>query len=79
MSRPSVTPAPTRRGLAASAAIRAGAGAVHFVGSLPRPTLRPESDQVSTAVLLTLLAVLLAVLLGVGSTYVPALRARAWR
>jgi hypothetical protein len=65
--------------LAASVATRVGTGAAHFVSSLPRPTLQAESDQVSTAVLLTLLAVVLAVLLGVGSSYAPALRARVWR
>jgi hypothetical protein len=38
-----------------------------------------KSDTVSTAVLMTLLVVMLAVLLGVGSTYLPRVRARAWR
>ena len=38
-----------------------------------------EADSVSTAVVMALLVVVLAVLLGVGSTYVPAIRARAWR
>jgi hypothetical protein len=80
-SRPSVTPVPARFGRAAA---RAGAGAAHFVSSLvPTPTMPDSSadkaDSVSTAVVMTLLAVVLAVLLGVGSTYVPAVRARAWR
>jgi hypothetical protein len=78
-SRPSVTSVSARIGHAA--AMRAGAGAAHFVSSLaPRPTVPADkSDTVSTAVVMTLLAVVLAVLLGVGSTYLPRIRARAWR
>jgi hypothetical protein len=38
-----------------------------------------KADKVSTVVVLTLLAVLLAILLGVGSTYVPAVRTWAER
>ena len=80
-SRPSVTSVPARIGRAAA---RAGAGAAHLVGGLAaRPPLQvssaEEADSVSTAVVMALLAVVLAVLLGVGSTYVPAIRARAWR
>jgi hypothetical protein len=47
------------------------------VPALPVPA--GQADQISTAVLLTLLAVLLAIVLGVGSTYVPALRTWAGR
>jgi hypothetical protein len=81
-SRPTtVTPVPARLERAAA---RAGAGVPHFVSTLaPRPTLpgssADEVDSISTAVLMTLLMVVLAILLGVGSTYVPAVRARAWR
>ena len=80
-SRPSVTSVPARIGRAAA---RAGAGAAHLVGGLAaRPPVQvssaEEADSVSTAVVMALLAVVLAVLLGVGSTYVPAIRARAWR
>ena len=81
-SRPTtVTPVPARLERAAA---RAGAGVPHFVSSLaPRPALpgssADEVDSISTAVLMTLLVVVLAILLGVGSTYVPPVRARAWR
>ena len=80
-SQPSVTSVPARIGRAAA---RAGAGTAHLVGGLaPRPSLQVSSaekaDSVSTAVVMALLAVVLAVLLGVGSTYVPAIRVRAWR
>jgi hypothetical protein len=65
-------------------AARAGAGTAHFVSSLARrPTLpanaAQNADSVSTAVVMALLAVVLAVLLSVGSSYVPAVRRRAWR
>jgi hypothetical protein len=78
-SRPSASPVPVRVGRAAA---RAGAGAAHFVSSFaPTPTaLRPDkADQVSTAVVMTLLAVVLAVLLALGAKYVPSVRARALR
>jgi hypothetical protein len=77
-SRLSVTPVPAR---IRRVAVRAGAGAAHFVSSLaPSPTVAGSSagnnaDNVSTAVVITLLAALL----GVGSTYVPAVRRRVWR
>jgi len=66
------------------AAARAGAGAAQLISNLTRPPALPrvsaeKADQVSTAVVLTLLAVLLAILLGVGSTYVPSVRAWAGR
>jgi hypothetical protein len=78
-SRPSVTSVPARIGQAA--AMRVGAGAAHFIGSLAPRSARPadEFDPVSTAVVMTLLAVMLVVLLGVGSTYLPKVRVRAWR
>jgi hypothetical protein len=74
-----VTSVPTRIGKAA--ATRVGAGAAHVVSSLaPKGTLQSDNvDQISTAVVMTLLVIVLAVLLGVGSTYLPAIRARAWR
>lgn len=79
--RTSVTWAPVR---AVRAATRAGAGAAHVVGNFSRvpslPTVSAEkADQVSTAVLLSLFAVLLVLLLGVGSSYVPSVRAWAGR
>jgi hypothetical protein len=66
------------------AAARAGAGAAHILGSFGRlPALSGDAadkaDPVSTVVVLTLLAVLVAIFLGVGSTYVPAVRAWAGR
>ena len=76
----SVTWAPAR---AHRAAARAGAGAAHLLSSFsrsPAPSISADkADRVSTAVVLTLLAVLIAVLLGVGSTYVPSVRAWAGR
>ena len=74
---PSVTPVPARMGRAAA---RAGTGAAHFVSSYaPQRTPPVDTADISPAVILTLLAVLLAVILGAGATYVPSLRARAWR
>jgi hypothetical protein len=67
------------------AAARAGAGAAHLISNFTRPPALPSAvsadkvGQVSTVVVLTLLAVLLAILLGVGSTYVPSVRAWAGR
>jgi hypothetical protein len=78
-TRTSVTPVPARMGRAAA---RAGTGAAHTVGSyVPQrtPPAVDTADSISPAVILTLLAVLLAVVLGAGATYVPSLRARAWR
>ncbi len=76
-----MTWAPVR---ARRAAARAGAGAAHLLSSFTRPPVLPSvsadrADTVSTVVVLTLVAVLLAILLGVGSTYVPAVRAWAAR
>jgi hypothetical protein len=66
------------------AAARAGAGAAHLISNITRPPALPSvpadrAGQVSAAVVLTLLAVLLAIVLGVGSTYVPSVRAWAGR
>jgi hypothetical protein len=77
----SVTWAPAR---ADRAAAGAGAGAAHLLSSFSRPPALPSisagrADQVSTVVVVTLLAVLIALLLGVGSTYVPSVRAWAGR
>ncbi len=79
--RSSLILAPAR---AHRAAARAGAGAAHILGSFGRlPGLSGDAadkaDPVSTVVVLTLLAVLVAIFLGVGSTYVPAVRAWAGR
>ena len=77
MTRTSVTPVPARIGRAAA---RAGTGAAHFVSSyVPQGTTHVDTADISPAVILTLLGVLLAVVLGAGSTYLPSLRARAWR
>ena len=78
-SRPSVTPVPAR---IERAAARAGTGAAHFVSRslAATPAIQVDkADEISTAVIVALLAVVLAVLLGVGSTYVPTVRARVWR
>lgn len=74
----SVMSVPARMGRAAA---RAGTGAAHFASSYvpQRTTPVDTADSISPAVILTLLAVILAVVLGAGSTYVPSLRARAWR
>jgi hypothetical protein len=53
-------------------------GNVNRVPSLPTVSAE-KADQVSTAVLLSLFAVLLVLLLGVGSSYVPSVRAWAGR
>jgi hypothetical protein len=76
-----VTWAPVR---AARAATRAGAGAAHLISNVGRTPVLPtvsadRADQVSTAVLVALFAVLLVLLLGVGSSYVPSMRAWAGR
>ena len=70
--RTSVTWAPAR---AHRAAARAGAGAAHILrlAGLPRVS-GDKANRLSSVVVLTLLAVLVAILLGVGSTYVPAVR-----
>jgi len=76
-TRTSVTPVPARIGRAAA---RVGTGAAHSASSyVPQGTPHVDTADISPAVILTLLAVLLAVVLGAGSTYVPSLRARAWR